>query len=91
MAWLSRQLDRFINWACPINLNGMGDDLWADELADWEETTDVFEPDELWSAHHNLTAPGTPPSPDVAVTPAEGDRPASATFGGLFNFLRNRG
>lgn len=92
--WLSIQLDRFIDWLMPLNLDGFNDDLWADELAEWEATYDVYEPDELW-ASHNLPAafesrdtPEIPPSP---VLPADTQPQPSKGVGGLFNFFRRRG
>jgi len=87
--WLSYQLDRLIDWLMPVNLDGFGDGMWADELAEWEESHDVVEPRTCCCTQpfepHDLTAPGFP-QPDVVVTPAEPD--PQPGFGGHFNFLR---
>lgn len=76
--------DRFLNWlAPPIDLL----DVLNDPLTEWEQTNEVFEPDELWAAT-NLPADhgGTTGNPPIPGPPTGTDGQASATgAGGLPN------
>lgn len=94
--WLATQLDRFINWIAPLPVLDID---WADELSEWEETHEVFEPDELWAAENlpaaesPLVGGGTASQIPPSVVPPEGlgiAQPRAQAFG-LFNLFRNRG
>lgn len=96
LRWLSTQLDRLIDWLCPVNLDGF-DDLWLveDEVRDivrrsFEQSLDenLPAPTPEMESLHGGNAPEIPPSP---VPPADTRPQPRAGVGGLFNFLRNRG
>ena len=51
---------RFLDWLFPMRSLK----AWGQELADWEASTEVWEPDELWAAQKMSAAP---PTADRAV------------------------